>query len=344
MLTVAPSEPAFWRQLVQQSLHRALIPLIVTAFFVGALVLNPTFNLAQLGRVFTQANYLWLAPAVVVFFVGVWVRAIRWGLLLRPVAAIPARRLFPVLLLGFAANNVLPVRAGELIRAHALSQREGISRSAILATIVVERVFDGLTLLFLLGIVSLLTPLADWFSYVLRAGAVVFLGLLAVIVLLALGGQRSLQTVRWLAARLPRRIGSRIEAVVGLFLDGLAGVRRPSLLALVAVTSLAAWAIESGVSLLVFRAFGLDVPAYVALLVTSTANLAITLPSSQGGIGPFEFFAAQTLMAFGVATDTATAAAFVAHATVLIPVIPPGLWILWKSVRQPQGSGPEPRL
>jgi uncharacterized protein (TIRG00374 family) len=344
MLTVAPSEPAFWRQLVHQSFRRAVVPLVVTAFFVGALLLNPAFNLAQLGRALVQGNYLWLGPAIAVFFVGVWIRAFRWGLLLRPVAVIPARRLFPVLVLGFAANNVLPVRAGELVRAQELYRREGVSRSAILATIVVERVFDGLTLLLLLGMVALLTPLADWFSYVLRAGAVVFLGLLASIVLLALGGDRSLLAARWLLTRLPKRIGARLEAVVQLFLDGLAGVRRPSLLGLVAATSLAAWVVESGVYLLVFGAFGLDLPAYVALLVTSTANLAITLPSSQGGIGPFEFFAAQTLIAFGVPDDTATAYAFVAHATVLLPVIPLGMWILWKGLRQPEGRREKPSL
>ncbi|GIW08717.1 MAG: membrane protein [Dehalococcoidia bacterium] len=343
-LPVDRSERAFWQQVVRQASSRALVPVVVTAFFVAALFLNPAFNLGQLGQSFARANYGWIVPAIGMFFLGVWVRAVRWSLLLRPVAAIPARRLFPVLVLGFAANNVLPVRAGELVRAHELSRREGVSRTASLATILVERVFDGLTLLFLLGSVSLAIPLADWFAYVLRAGAVVFLGLLGGIVVLALGGRHSLAFIHWAAARLPGRIGDRIEGLVQLFLDGLAGVRRPDLIMLVALTSIGAWIAESGVYLLVFGAFGLDLPAYVALLVNSTANLAITIPSSQGGIGPFEFFAAQTLIAFGVPDDTATAYAFVAHAAVLLPVIPLGGWILWRGLRQPEGSAPGPGL
>jgi uncharacterized protein (TIRG00374 family) len=338
------SERAFWQQLLRQASRRALLPLVVTGLFVAALFLNPAFNLAQLLQALAAANYFWLAPAVAVFFLGVWLRALRWSLLLRPMTAIPTRRLFPVIVLGFAANNVLPVRAGELVRAHELHRRERVSRTASLATILVERVFDGLTLLFLLGVVSLAVPLADWFAYVLRAGAVVFLGLLAAILALALGGRHSLAVVRWVAARLPRRISERVEGLARLFLAGLDGIRRPDLLALVALTSLAAWIVESGVYLLVFGAFGIGVPAFVALLVTSTANLAITLPSSQGGVGPFEFFAAQTLIAFGVPDELATAYAFVAHATVLLPVIPLGGWILWRSLRQPESKRAEPGL
>ena len=338
------SERAFWQLLVREASRRAVLPLVVSGFFVAALFLNPAFNLAELGRALAAANYLWLAPAVAVFFLAVWLRAVRWSLLLRPMATIPARRLFPVLVLGFAANNVLPVRAGELVRAHELHRREQISRTASLATILVERVFDGLSLLFLIGAVSLAVPLADWFAYVLRAGAVLFLGALATTVALALGGRHSLAVVQWAARRLPGRVGPRVEELARLFLEGLAGLRRPDLLVLVALTSLAAWVVESGVYLLVFGAFGIGVPAFVALLVNSTANLAITLPSSQGGIGPFEFFAAQTLIAFGVPDDTATAYAFVAHATVLLPVIPLGGWILWRSLRQPQSSRAKPGL
>jgi uncharacterized membrane protein YbhN (UPF0104 family) len=135
-----------------------------------------------------------------------------------------------------------------------------------------------------------------------------------------------------------------VEALVGLFVEGLAGVRSPGLLAAVALLSLAAWVVESGVYLLLFRAFAIDAPPYVALLVCSTANLAITLPSSQGGIGPFEFFAAQTLIAFGVSDDVATAYAFVAHATVLLPAIVAGGWILWRGVREPAAPAVEPGL
>ncbi|MFN8534992.1 MAG: lysylphosphatidylglycerol synthase transmembrane domain-containing protein [Dehalococcoidia bacterium] len=331
---VERSERAFWRQLAGSAIHRAAIPLVVTLFFLGALVLNPAFNVGRLWQALAQADYIWLIPAVAIFFVGVWLRAVRWGLLLRPIAAVPAIRLFPVIVLGFAANNVLPARAGELVRVHELFRREGISRSASLATILIERTFDGLTLLLLLGVVSLFVPLADWFGLMLRAGAVIFLVLVVIVTVLALGGRQSRTVAHALVRRLPGSIGGRIEGLLDLFLAGLAGVRSPGLLGLVALTSLAAWVVESGVYLCVMFAFSIDVPAYVALLVTSTANLAITLPSSQGGIGPFEFFAAQTLIAFGVPNTTATAYALVAHAAVLLPVIPLGGWVLWRGLRE----------
>lgn len=329
-----PASPdRFWHQLARTAIRRGLIPIIVTAAFLAALVLNPEFNLSRLLEALQGADYVWLAPAALVFFVGIWLRAVRWGLLLRPIARVPAWRLYPVLIIGFMANNVLPFRAGELVRVHELARREGISRTAALATILVERIFDGLALLGLLGAVSLVVPLADWFVYVLRIGSVLFAGLFLVIVAIALGGARGERLVDRLVSRLPGTLSTRIGALTKTFFIGLSGVRRLDLLVLMALVSLLAWLVESGVYLLVMRAFTIESPVYVGILVTATANLAITLPSSQGGIGPFEFFAAQTLIAFGIDDVKATAYAFVAHATVLLPVIPVGVLLLWRGGR-----------
>src|SRR5512144_1795732 len=94
-----------------------------------------------------QANYIWLIPGIAVYFVGVWVRAWRWHYLLGPIKKIPTKPMFPITTIGYMGNNVYPARAGEVLRAVILKRREGVSVSASLATIVVERIFDGVVML-----------------------------------------------------------------------------------------------------------------------------------------------------------------------------------------------------
>src|SRR5512137_166174 len=93
------------------------------------------------------ANFWWVLPAVAVYFGAVWARTWRWHYLLRPLKPVPLGRLFPVVCIGYFGNNVYPARAGEVIRAFVLRRNEGISVSASLATIIIERVFDGLVML-----------------------------------------------------------------------------------------------------------------------------------------------------------------------------------------------------
>src|SRR5512138_2946430 len=94
-----------------------------------------------------QANYIWLLPGIGVYFIGVWVRAWRWHYLLGPIKRIPTKTMFPVTTIGYMGNNIYPARAGEVLRAVILKRREGVSVSASLATIIVERIFDGVVML-----------------------------------------------------------------------------------------------------------------------------------------------------------------------------------------------------
>ena len=94
-----------------------------------------------------KANYWWLLPGIAVYFVGVWVRAWRWHYLLGPIKKIPTKTMFPITTIGYMGNNIYPARAGEVLRAVILKRKEGVSVSASLATIIVERIFDGVVML-----------------------------------------------------------------------------------------------------------------------------------------------------------------------------------------------------
>src|SRR5512142_1240718 len=104
-------------------------------------------QLNQFWGVVQSADYWWVIPGVAVYFVAVWARAWRWHYLLRPIKNIPTRTVFPITTIGYMGNNIYPARAGEVLRAVILKRREGVSVSASLATIIVERIFDGVVML-----------------------------------------------------------------------------------------------------------------------------------------------------------------------------------------------------
>ena len=123
-------------------------------FWVGLLVSAGFLYLALHGQNFPElwgaiqsAKLLWLIPAVMVYFIDVWVRSWRWHYLLRPVQPISPLKVFPIITMGYMGNNIFPARAGELLRAAVLKRRYAVPVSTTLATILVERIFDGVVML-----------------------------------------------------------------------------------------------------------------------------------------------------------------------------------------------------
>jgi len=150
-----------------------LLGFLLTFIFLG-LVLWQT-NLSELGGALSSANYLYVIPAAFCTLISYILRTIRWRRILLPTRSIPARRLFPVLMIGFMANNVLPARLGEFVRAYSLGQKESISKSLSFATIMLERLLDGVTLVVILALISLSVPLQDWGAEIAYIACAVFL-------------------------------------------------------------------------------------------------------------------------------------------------------------------------
>ena len=121
------------------------IGLAVSGLFLLLLLLR--VDRQEIVSALSNANYLYVAPAIGLYFVAVYFRSIRWAYLLSPIGRFPVGRLYPVVIIGYMANNLLPARLGELVRSYYLAQRETVSRSTALATVAVERVYDGVALL-----------------------------------------------------------------------------------------------------------------------------------------------------------------------------------------------------
>jgi uncharacterized protein (TIRG00374 family) len=284
-------------------------------------------NFQEIWHALQEARYIWLLPAILCYFVGVVIRTFRWHVLLRSHAPIPTRRLWPVIVIGYMANNVLPFRAGELVRTYVLNQREKVTKSATLATIVVERVFDGLTMLAFIFCATLFINVNGSVRRLMVIATLLFFGGLAAFFLIAFSGAWRVRLLRPILSHLPHVVATKVEVLIAEFVGGLGSLRRAHDTGLVVLTSVSAWGAEATMYALVARAFGLHLSVAGAMLTTGVANLFTLVPSSPGYIGPFEagvLLVCQQILKLDM--DASAAYALVLHATLYFPITVWGLY------------------
>ncbi len=318
---------------------------------VIGLVLTAVFLVLALRRVdlgafvdeLRQMNYLWLLPSAACTLLGYLLRTVRWQVILSGAARAPLRTLFPILMMGFATNNLLPGRLGEFWRAYLLGQKRNVRKTFALASVFVERVFDGLVLIGLLGIVSLRVPLPAWGARVEQLAAAVFLGATVVLGLLLWQPTRARTALGVLLRPAPRRVAAWIDEAFDGFVDGLRVLRQPSVLLLASGLSLSVWLLEGSSYLLLSRGIdlrlplGLELPALGLTLVT--INLGIMVPSAPGYVGTQEFFGTAALAVVGVGAETALALVLVSHAVQYALVTALGLFFFAREHLSPADLG-----
>ena len=316
----------------------------LTGFFLWLALRN--VDVAAVRDALRHASYGYLIPAALCGAVGYCLRTWRWGQILSRTKAIPFTRLFPVLMVGFATNNLLPARVGEFVRAYVLGREEGVSPSLALATIVVERVCDGLTLIMLMALTLAFFPLpvSDPRLQTIELVATIIFGVAALgLIALLLAPRPILAIVRFCLRPIPARFAARITGLLDQFIAGLEALRSPLALARIAGLSGLVWLCEGGTFAFVLLAFPLGLSggqwfaAAVFLLVF--VNLGIMIPSAPGYVGTYQLFAKLALGAFGVAASAAVALSFVAHALQYTLITSVGLLSLWHLGLSPRNLG-----
>jgi len=293
------------------------------------------------------ADYIWLIPSIAVYFLAVWARTWRWDYLLRPMKQIPLGRLFPVVVIGYMGNNVYPFRAGELLRSFVLRQQEDVSMSSSLATIVVERVFDGLVMLLFVFVALPFAPLpSDSIRFVVILGSVLFLGALLVFFAVAAVPERFMNLTRWFAGRfLPERLRRPVIGFAERFIIGLASLRSGRGLVMIFLTSVVIWLLETVKYWFVMHAFDFTVSFFALMLMNGVVNLATTLPSAPGYIGTFDGPGIAVLTLYGVEAAVATAYTFTLHAALWLPITLLGIYYMiriqlrWADIGRAVGEG-----
>ena len=308
---------AFFRSSRFQAVASAILAVGLFAFFLTRV------HFSEIAASIRAASPGWIAASAAISISTFAIRALRWVWILRPVGRVPWWPSYRATSIGFAANTVLPARAGEVIRPAILARELSLPFAALLASIVFERILDALSQLTYLGI-----ALGTGAS----AGGVVSSGRLrlAVAALAGIAIGVALFAVFWRGATerffdaafrfLPERLRPAAHRVAHTFLDGFASLRTPRLAALVGAGSLFLWLVINVQVYCVLRAFGLGLPLSAAFVTTSAAVLGLVV-ATPGGVGGYHAAVQFALTrVYGVPLAKATGVALIAHAVSFVPI------------------------
>jgi glycosyltransferase 2 family protein len=314
------------------------IGVLISVFFLYLAFREENFG--QIAAALGKVQYWALIPALVFYFAGVWIRAVRWGVLLSPLRrGIHPYHLFKVLVIGYMGNDILPARLGDVIRVYVLSRRERVTKSATLATILVERIFDGLTMIGFLTVSALFIALNSEMTTILRVTSALFVAGLLVFIFLAASPDRITTMVRLILGRspigalIPVALHERALHMTSSFVEGLAVLRSWRGVLSVMGLSVAAWAAEATMYYIIGAwGFGLTLPVHAYTITTAAANLGTLVPSSPGYIGVFDGIAKVVLAGlFKIDSSLALSYVVVLHAALYFPVT---IWGLFYMARE----------
>jgi uncharacterized protein (TIRG00374 family) len=231
-------------------------------------------------------------------------RGVRWKYLLNPAMPVSSFKLFSLLIVGFFMNNLLPLRLGELVRAHITGQKLQMSRSNVLATIVVERLFDGISYVCLFVVTVILLPsFPELAKRSFLLGGAVFGGAMLFLFFLVRNKERAAGMLRKIP--MPEKMKPHFQRISINFLNGLGIFGRGKALITVFILSLIIWTIEGSVFLMMSNAFHLNMNLLQCFFVMITIGIGAALPTAPGYVGTVEFLGVTALTFLGINKDQA---------------------------------------
>jgi glycosyltransferase 2 family protein len=307
-----------------------VVSLVCLWLAAGKMVSDPAARV-ELGRAITQADYrtlpvMWLGLAV--FYI---LKAWRWQLLLVPIGHFrPVKDLLPPTMIGFAFNNLLPAHLGDLVRVFLFARQRQLNKTAVLSSVVLERVFDVVAILLYLGVGLALVP---GMSPAVRQSAWVFAGACAAAVL---GGLAYVIWTRWFVNLLevtlasipliPPAITRKLAGMLESGAAGLSALKSPRLLSMILLLSLAQWLLNGILIHLSLMAFGIHVSPLVSGIVLGVVAIGVTVPSSPGYFGVIQLCFMTVLELFTENSAAVFSASVYFHLSQYIPVTLVGLY------------------
>lgn len=312
---------------------------IAIGIAVSVIFLYLTFRQVDLQEILValkSANYIWLIPAFLSMLASHGLRALRWRYILDPIKPIKIHPLFSSLMIGYAANNIFPLRMGEFLRAFAIGKSQKISKSSAFATVFVERfILDFVPLLVILAITFSLfaSILGDEIKY---GGYLISMITLLVIVLVIFLIKKTEATVERLRQILPARLFKFVEHFLPSFTQGCMVFKKAEHYLAIIVLTVLIWGLYVGsiyISFFIFQfpeKYGLDISA--SLLVLVFATFGIMIPASPGYVGTFHYFCALSLSALntGIPDGEVKSFALVSHIMNVLPMSIVGLVYFWR--------------
>lgn len=299
---------------------------------------------AEMWAAMRSANYVYLIPAILLLYAGIYVRGWRWQLFFKGIRRVPYNRLFAIEMIGFMGNSMYPLRAGEIMRAYLLGRREKVGVSASLATIALERLFDLVAVIGALVIVFVTIPFPEnpgqtepgmvslqglhkW-GY---SSGMFFLVMLAALLLMVYRPRLCEAVLRVVLRIVPERLRQPVFDLYQSFVQGLGVLRDGGAVVISLFYTLIIWFTIAASEYMVVRAFGFPINFLGALFIMMALALAVMAPQAPGYIGVFHLVVAWAVGVLGVSeTSDAKAFALVLWFVQMIPIILAGwLCLAW---------------
>jgi hypothetical protein len=342
-LRVAPAaEPT---QVPRRRRSRVLLNLVTVAVTIGFTYLALSgIDLGTAWRALKSSDYWWLLPALLAFALGNVARAMRWRSLFAPGRRPPARTTLNAMLIGYLYNNILPARAGEAARVLVLTQRSDSPPVEITGTVVLERIYDLVSLLLIFFLAAPWLPHVSWLGPAAIVAGVLGLGIAGTAAVLVIYGDRPLRVLLRPLRRFAPFTEERIERTAGELVHGLSGLhhRRVAVEALLWTT--AAWLCSMSSAYLVTLAFHMHLSLAAGVLIQVAVGLGMVLPSAPAAVGVFEGATLIALRAFGLGRSTALPYALVLHLLNFVPFVLVGAALLHYNSRHRASAQLDARL
>ncbi len=249
---------------------------------------------------FRTIRYVYALPVLISLFLIQVIKSFRWGVILSPIAKIDQFSLFSVTSVGFLAITAVPARLGELARPYLITKKSQIRMSAAVGTILVERVFDCLTVLLIFLFALFFAPLPPW---LIRSG-MIFLGVTLLIftgmTFMILKRDASLRVLNSTFRRLPERYTMKLNYLFHQFIDGFQIMTDPGLLFQVIFLSIAIWLMDVAAIYFMSLAFGFSLPFVAPFVIMVVLMIGITIPAAPGFVGNWHFACILGLSLFGI--------------------------------------------
>ena len=235
-----------WLQIFRVNWKQLIVCLLTSAGFIFLIVRNIDYRsfVSEIGKV----DKTYILVALIAYGVSFWFRSIRWQLLLRPEGRFRIADLFSGIMIGWMANNVLPFRMGEVVRAYDFGRRHRISKSLVFATIVVERMMDGVTLVLLLALILMFVSFPPIINKIFVLAIFIFFTLFIILFYLVAGKEmgREMGIFRFIDNRAQKYFKAEGRFVIKSFLGGLEVLLQERLMFPVFGLSILVWIAEAG--------------------------------------------------------------------------------------------------
>jgi len=306
----------------------AILGILISIVFLILAFRN--INLKEFSGALTQAHFIYIIFAFSIYLTSFLIRAVRWKIILRPVKNIKFSSSFSVIMIAWMANNLLPARLGEIIRAYVIGKKENISRSASFATIIIERILDGLTLILIFVLLTIFLQLPDWEKRIGLIAGAFFIGSLLFLILMKTIKIHTAKPVIFIINLFPKKISEKIFYIINRFAEGLDffSMRKEQFQSI--ILSMFIWLIEGITFYFIIKSLQLQIPWYAAFQTLVIINLGILIPSSPGYIGTYHYFGILALSIFNVGKESALSFAIIIHALQYISVTSIGLFYTYK--------------